>query len=231
MITSHDTMPPANKIPATRGPMMYPTPRHSEVTAARNDAPGNHPGRASGWPVHACTVFIKKEYTPPSPSPQNTRPANDPPRSPATSTSAHAVPSGNDRFPCSFTINCRRSGTMNSTPSQPPKSAIGKIRQNVNSDPNPRKISAGKVNITPAASDSPADPVVCTMLFSRIVERPNARRMLIDSTEIGIDADTVNPARNPTYTVTAPNSSPNSPPSSTARNENSFKLCEAGTYG
>jgi hypothetical protein len=62
-----------------------------------------------------------------------------------------------------------------------------------------------------------------------MVERPNARKMLIDSTEIGIDADTVNPARNPTYTVTAPNNSPNSPPSSTARNENSVKLCAAGT--
>src|SRR5579864_2889537 len=198
MITSHDTMPPANKMPATRGPMMYPTPRYSEVTAARNDAPGNHSGRASGWPVHTCTVFIKNVYTPPSPSPQNTRPANDPPRSPATSTSAHAVPSGNARLPCSFTINCRRSGTMNSTPSHPPSNAIGKIRQNVNSDPNPRKISAGKVNITPAASDSPAEPVVCTMLFSRIVDRPNARKMLIDNTAIGIDADTVNPARNPT---------------------------------
>ena len=40
----------------------------------------------------------------------------------------------------------------------------------VNSEPNPRKISAGSVNITPAASDSPADPVVCTILFSRIVD-------------------------------------------------------------
>src|ERR1700757_2435345 len=199
--------------------------------AARNDAPGNQPGRASGCPVQACTVFIRNVYTPPSPSPQNTRPANDPPRSPATSTSAQAVPSGNVRLPCSFTINSRRSGIMNSTPSHPPRSASGKIRQNVNSDPNPKNISAGIVNITPAASDSPADPVVCTMLFSRIVERPNARRMLMDSTEIGIDADTVSPARNPTYTVTAPKSNPNSPPSSTARNENSASLCSVGTYG
>ena len=55
--------------------------------------------------------------------------------------------------------------------------------------------------------------------------------MLIDSTEIGIDAETVSPARSPTYTVTAPNSSPNSPPSSTARNENSVRRCAAGTYG
>src|ERR1700689_802115 len=101
---------------------------------------------------------MQKVYTPPSPRPQKTRPANDPPRSPATKTSAQAVPSGNVRFPCSFTINCRRSGIMNNTPSHPPKSAKGKIRQKVNSDPNPRKISAGKVNITPAASDSPAKP-------------------------------------------------------------------------
>src|SRR5271167_1833106 len=172
---------------------------------------------------------MQNVYTPPSPSPQKTRPANDPPRSPATSTSAQAVPSGNVRFPCSLTISCRRRGIMNSTPSHPPSSASGKIRQKVNSDPNPKKISAGIVNITPAASDSPADPVVCTILFSRIVDRPNARKMLIDKTAIGIDADTVKPARNPTYTVTAPNSSPNNAPSSTARNENSVKLSAAGT--
>src|ERR1700723_4149075 len=164
---------------------------------------------------------MQNVYRPPNPRPQKTLPANDPPRSPAPSTSAQAVPSGNVRLPCSFTINCRRSGIMNSTPNHPPSSASGKIRQNVNSDPNPKNISAGIVNITPAASDSPADPVVCTMLFSRIVERPNARRILMDKTEIGMDADTVSPARNPTYTVTAPKSSPNNPPRITARNENS----------
>src|SRR6202030_558176 len=141
---------------------------------------------------------IKNVYAPPSPSPQNTRPANDPPRSPCHQHVAQAVPSGNVKLPCSFTINCRRSGIMNRTPSHPPSSASGKIRQNVNSEPNPKKISAGIVNITPSASDSPADPVVCTILFSRIVDRPNARKILIDSTAIGIDADTVSPARNPT---------------------------------
>src|SRR5215472_1023470 len=168
---------------------------------------------------------------PPSPNPQNTRPANEPPRSPATSTSAHAVPSGKVRLPCSFTINWRLSGIIKSTPNHPPSSASGKIRQNVNSDPNPKKINAGIVNITPAASDSPADPVVCTILFSRIVERPNARRMLIESTAIGIDADTVSPARNPTYTVTAPKSSPKSAPRITARRVNSASDSSAGTYG
>ena len=54
------------------------------------------------------------------------------------------------------------------------------------------------VKITPAARDSPAEPVVCTMLFSRIVERPNARRMLMERTEMGMEAETVSPARNPT---------------------------------
>jgi hypothetical protein len=64
-----------------------------------------------------------------------------------------------------------------------------------------------------------------------MVARPNARKMLIESTAIGIEADTVNPARNPTYTVTAPNSSPNTPPNKTARKENSVGLCVDGTYG
>src|SRR5712692_2169771 len=197
---------------------------------ARKEAPGNHRGRASGWPVHACIVFIRNVYTPPRPSPQNTRPANEPPRSPATRTSAHAVPSGNARLPCSLTMSCRRSGTMNSTPSHPPRRASGKIRQNVNSDPKPRKISAGIVNMTPAASDSPAEPVVCTMLFSRIVERPNARRILMESTEMGIEAETVSPARRPTYTVIAPKSKPKSAPRITARMVNSFRLSSADTY-
>src|SRR5262249_35586977 len=198
--------------------------RYSVVTVARKLAPGNQFGRASGVSVHARHVFMRNVYRPPSPNPQNTRPANDPPRSPATSTSAQAVPSGNDRFPCSFTMSCRRIRPMNTPPSQPPSSASGKIRQNVKSELNPRKISAGSVNMTPAASDSPADPVVCTMLFSRIVDRPKARRMLMDNTEIGIDAETVSPARNPTYTVTAPNSSPNNEPSTTTRIANSFTV-------
>ena len=43
----------------------------------------------------------------------------------------------------------------------------------------PRKISAGSVKMTPPATDSPAEPVVCTMLFSRIVARPSARSRLM----------------------------------------------------
>src|SRR5712691_2287589 len=91
-------------------------------------------------------------------------------------------------------------------------------------------MSAGKVKMTPAARDSPAEPVVCTILFSRMVERPKARRILMDKTEMGIDAETVSPARRPTYTVTAPNSNPQSAPRMTARMENSLGLSDAGMY-
>jgi hypothetical protein len=50
------------------------------------------------------------------------------------------------------------------------------------------------VNTTPAAIDSPAEPIVCTTLFSRIVDLPSRLSSEIDSTAIGIDADTVSPA-------------------------------------
>ena len=62
----------------------------------------------------------------------------------------------------------------------------------------PRKISAGRVKITPPATDSPAEPVVCTMLFSRMVARPRARSRLMESTAMGMEAETVRPARRPT---------------------------------
>ena len=126
-------------------------------------------------------------------------------------------------------MSCRRNGIMNSTPSQPPISARKKTRQYSVFSENPMKISAGSVKMTPAATDSPAEPVVCTMLFSRIVDLPNARRMEIDSTEMGIDAETVSPARNPTYTETAPNSAPKIAPRITARQLNSVIVLDAST--
>ena len=99
-------------------------------------------------------------------------------------------------MPCSFTMSGCRSGIMNSTPSAPPIMAIRKIREY--SSGKPRNTRAGKVKMTPAATDSPAEPVVCTMLFSRMVDLPRARSRLIDSTAIGMDAETVRPARSPT---------------------------------
>ena len=61
----------------------------------------------------------------------------------------------------------------------------------------PRKIRAGRVKITPDAIDCPEFPVVCTMLFSRMEARPNARSRLMESTEMGMDAPTVKPCAQP----------------------------------
>ena len=51
----------------------------------------------------------------------------------------------------------------------------------------------------------------------------------MESTAMGIEADTVSPARNPTYTETAPNSTPKSDPNITARRLNSATLSPAST--
>jgi hypothetical protein len=53
------------------------------------------------------------------------------------------------------------------------------------------------VKTTPPATDSPAEPMVWTMLFSRIVDPPNRLRTEIARTAIGMDALTVSPARSP----------------------------------
>ncbi len=118
---------------------------------------------------------------------------------------------------------------MNRTPSQPPISASMKMREYSNSKP--RNTSAGNVKITPDAIDCPALPVVCTILFSRIDARPNARRMLMDNTAMGMDAATVSPARRPTYTVTAPKMRPKKQPSSSARAVNSGGFSFGETKG
>jgi hypothetical protein len=49
-----------------------------------------------------------------------------------------------------------------------------------------------------AAEDSPEEPMVCTMLFSRIESRFRILRMIpMEMTAAGIDADTVIPTRSP----------------------------------
>ena len=57
---------------------------------------------------------------------------------------------------------------------------------------------AGIVTPMPKAIDSPADPAVWTMLFSRIVAlrtptRERSRKRVIESTATGIEALTVSP--------------------------------------
>src|SRR5581483_11020837 len=91
----------------------------------------------------------------------------------------------------------------------------------------PSNSSAGMVTPTPNAIDSPADPVVWTMLFSRIVARrkPNdrekTRNSVIDSTAIGTDAETVMPTLSSRYSDDAPKMMPSTAPSRTDGQVNS----------
>ena len=95
--------------------------------------------------------------------------------SPTMSTCAQAVPSGYLSAPCSFTMRLRRNGTRNSTPRIPPTMPMAVTVVHGSSYPSSR--NAGRVKAMPAAIDSPAEPVVCTRLFCRIVAgwTPNAR--------------------------------------------------------
>src|SRR5260221_5112081 len=96
MTTSQANTPPEKITPAMRGPMMYPTPRYSVVVLARNELPFSQSGLYVGVLGQAANMFSfwKKVYKAPMPRPAKTRLANDPPLSPAMSTSAQAVASG-----------------------------------------------------------------------------------------------------------------------------------------
>ncbi len=150
------------------------------------------------------------------PIPANTVEALAPPSSPARSTSAQAVPSGYGKTPCSLTISALRSGTIKNTPSRPPRSAISVISiiPGLSILPSAaHKKSAGSVKIAPAASDSPAEPIVCTKLLSRIeFFRIIIRITPIEITAAGIDADTVIPTLRPRYAFAAPNITDKSTP-------------------
>ena len=74
---------------------------------------------------------------------------------------------------------------------------------------------------TPKAIDSPADPVVWTILFSRMVERPRTRNRVIESTAMGIEALTVMPTLSARYTEEAAKTIPSIAPMKTARKVNS----------
>ena len=165
-------------------------------------------------------------------TPLNTMPARSPPRSPAISTSAQATPSGYLSLPCSLTMSARRSGIMNNTPSVPPTAARTKMVMYLKySAPPDRNSIAGIVNTTPAATDSPAEPIVWTMLFSRIVDLPSFLKTAIERTAIGTEAETVSPARRARYTVAAPKMMPKAIPSRIALSENSGISCSAEMYG
>src|SRR6476619_323961 len=90
---------------------------------------------------------------------------------------------------------------------------------------------AGSVNTIPAAMDSPAEPVVCTMLFSRMVDFPRVRKNAPANTAIGMDAETVSPTLRARYTLDAAKTTPRIAPRITARMVSSAGVCEGDTYG
>ena len=137
------------------------------------------------------------------PKPKKTVAPLAPPFSPEISTWAQAVPSGysslpsSPGLPCSLTMKARRSGIIIRMPSRPPR--IDTTMMRVRSISKPMSIRAGMVTPTPKAIDSPAEPAVCMMLFSRMLgartpkTRDRPRNSVIASTATGIDADTVMP--------------------------------------
>ena len=76
-------------------------------------------------------------------------------------------------------------------PSRPPSTPT--VMTRTTSISNPSISSAGMTSPTPNAIDSPADPVVCTMLFCKIVVRPNTLNTVMARTATGMDAEIVNP--------------------------------------
>ena len=94
-------------------------------------------------------------------------------------------------------MNARRSGIIIRMPNNPPSTEMVITRTQCISKPSSK--SAGMVTPTPKAIDSPAEPVVCTMLFSRIVARrkpktfEKTRKSVIDRTAMGTEAETVMP--------------------------------------
>ena len=116
--------------------------------------------------------------------------------SPVFRISAQAVPSGKGSLPCSSTMMYLRIGIMNRTPKIPPNAARRKIREEGMGLP--RMKSAGTVKITPAAKPSPTEAMVWTRLFSKIVTfLKKVRRIAMERTAAGIDAETVVPIFNP----------------------------------
>ena len=114
----------------------------------------------------------------------------------ALRTSAQAVPSGYFNSPCCATIIARRSGIIIRIPRSPPRADTRITR--VNSRSKPRIRIAGIVTPMPNAIDSPADPAVWAMLFSRIVASrnpsfENARKSVSEITATGMEALTVSP--------------------------------------
>ena len=90
---------------------------------------------------------------------------------------------------------------MKSTPRIPPQSAIRVISTMPGllvSPSSAQRNSAGMVKIAPAARDSPAEPIVWTILLSRMEFLRRITRITpMEITAAGMEADTVIPTRRP----------------------------------
>ena len=97
---------------------------------------------------------------------------------------------------------------MNITPRIPPQSAMTVISIRPGFSPLPsaaHRNRAGRVKIAPAARDSPAEPIVYTILLSRMEFFFMMIRMIaMEITAAGMEADTVRPTRRPKYAFAAP---------------------------
>ena len=130
-------------------------------------------------------------------------------------------------------MNTRRNAMVKMVPNTPPNIATQNTVMKFISPANPITNNAGMVKMIPAASDSPADVMVWTTLFSRIVTSLNfiSLRSNIDMTAAGMEAETVIPMYNPRYVFAAVINAPNTIPRMMARTVNSAIFRSADTYG
>ena len=161
--TNQPRTPPANKYEEIFIPQIYPTP----ANAGKTSKPIPVRKGFKFQEIEEGNNFIPSAinlYNAAIPNPEKTIFDFSPPSSPAKSTSAQAVPSGKGKTPCSSTINALRSGIINNVPKSPPNKAINVMFQNegdfIKSLSDAHINNAGIVKIAPAASDSPAEPIV-----------------------------------------------------------------------
>ena len=124
---------------------------------------------------------------------------------------------------------------MNITPMTPPINAINAIstKDGMLVPPSSAHINrAGSVKIAPAARDSPAEPMVCTMLFSRMESLLKITRIIpMEITAAGMDADTVIPTLSPKYAFAPPKTTASRIPRIIETGVSSGKTLSAGIYG
>src|SRR5512139_368649 len=117
---------------------------------------------------------------------------------PTLSTSAQATPSGYGRS--EPVTSARRSGIEYITPSTPPSAQIANDSQNGNPVHQPMMIMPGSTKMIDDSVPA-AEAIVCTMLFSWIVEFLNPRSSAIEITAAGIEVENVRPALRPKNTL------------------------------